>query len=318
MTRDVEAASTHLGVAPPPPLRRDARAAPSAGLPTATPVPHPAVAPSHASRVHRGRLIVGFALIAAIGAGATGVLVAGISDPDAVGVDAIRPGAAAFIGDRGRADGSPFDGRPADGAPLADPPVSPPAGDAEVEPDAPGETPDSDGGAVTDPSQPGTPMPGTDAPAPAPAPSGPAPSTPPPTTSSPAPQPSTPAPQPTPKPSQPTPKPSQPAPQPTTPPPPAAPDPLAFVGLTPNYGFNLLGIRLLSSYTLSLSGEPGSRASVTYASRSAGSVTFDSRGRASLTIGGSLLDTSLSNPLIRVSYSDGTAGAAIEARRDSI
>jgi hypothetical protein len=108
-----------------------------------------------------------------------------------------------------------------------------------------------------------------------------------------------------------------PAPAPAPAPQPAAPPPLAFTGLTENK-VTLLVIPLLSSYTLSLSGEPGSKASVTYGSLPAGSVTFDDGGHTTLTIGGSLLGIELSNPIIRAKYTDGTAGAAVEARRDSI
>ncbi len=96
------------------------------------------------------------------------------------------------------------------------------------------------------------------------------------------------------------------------------PKPLAFAGLKENYTIGLLGIRLLSSYTLSLSGEPGSAATVWYGATRAGSVTFNSNGRATITLGRSLLSLGLSNPLIRVAYSDGTAGSEISARRDSI
>src|SRR5690606_13071862 len=128
-------------------------------------------------------------------------------------------------------------------------------------------------------------------------------------TVNPAPEPSAPAP-PAPAPA-PAPAPNPPAPK------PAAPAPLAFTGLTENR-VTLLVIPLLSSYTLSLSGEPGSKASVTYGSLPAGSVTFDDGGRATLTIGGSLLGIGLSNPIIRAKYTDGTAGAAVETRRDSI
>ncbi|GAA4489680.1 hypothetical protein [Microbacterium panaciterrae] len=108
---------------------------------------------------------------------------------------------------------------------------------------------------------------------------------------------------------------------PTTPPAapaPAAPRPLAFTGLTQHSTIGLLGIRILSSDTLSLSGQPGSTASVSYDSTSVGSVTFDGAGRASLTVGGGLLDLGLGDPVIRVAYSDGTAGAPIQARRSAL
>jgi len=100
------------------------------------------------------------------------------------------------------------------------------------------------------------------------------------------------------------------------PPAPAAPKPLAFAGLTRNATIGLLGIRILSSDTLSLSGEPGAMASVSYGSSPAGSVTFDGSGRATLTVGGSLID--LGDPVITVAYADGTAGAAIHARRSAL
>ena len=96
------------------------------------------------------------------------------------------------------------------------------------------------------------------------------------------------------------------------------PKPLAFTGLTENRAVSLLGIGILSSYTLSLSGEPGSTAAVSYGGNPAGSVTFNSSGRGSVTLGGSLLNLNLSNPIIRAEYSDGTSGKAIQARRDSI
>ncbi|WP_146116755.1 hypothetical protein [Microbacterium sp. MYb64] len=97
---------------------------------------------------------------------------------------------------------------------------------------------------------------------------------------------------------------------------PAAPKPLAFAGLTRNATVGLLGIRILSSDTLSLSGEPGATASVSYGSSPAGSATFDGSGHATLTVGGSLID--LGDPVITVAYSDGTAGTAIHARRSAL
>ncbi|MFB7843725.1 hypothetical protein [Microbacterium sp. NPDC056052] len=100
------------------------------------------------------------------------------------------------------------------------------------------------------------------------------------------------------------------------PPAPAAPKPLAFAGLTRNSTIGLLGIRIFSSDTLSLSGEPGATASVSYGSSPTGSVTFDESGRATLTVGGSLID--LGDPVITVAYSDGTAGTAIHARRSAL
>ena len=104
----------------------------------------------------------------------------------------------------------------------------------------------------------------------------------------------------------------------TTPTTPPAPQPLGFAGLQKNFTLNLLGIKVLGGYTLSLTGEPGATASVTYGGRGAGSVTFDAGGRASITFGRALLDIGLTDPLVRVAYSDGTAGSPIEARRDSL
>lgn len=109
--------------------------------------------------------------------------------------------------------------------------------------------------------------------------------------------------------------PSTPDPEPTTP---AAPAALSFSGLTKNFTVDLLGVKVLGSYTLSLAGQPGSTASVTYGGRSAGSVTFDEAGRGSLTLGRALVDLGLSDPVIRVAYSDGTAGSPIEASRNSL
>lgn len=96
---------------------------------------------------------------------------------------------------------------------------------------------------------------------------------------------------------------------------PPAPKPLAFAGVQKTSG-GLLG--LITSYTLSVTGNPGSKASVTYGSRNAGTITFDSAGNGSLSIGSALLGLTLTNPTIRVAYSDGTAGTAIEAARDSL
>ncbi|GAB3597714.1 hypothetical protein [Microbacterium tumbae] len=103
----------------------------------------------------------------------------------------------------------------------------------------------------------------------------------------------------------------------TTPsnPPAATPAALAFTGKKTN---SLLGTGLLSSYTLSLSGEPGSTVTVWYGSVKAGSRTFDSSGKTSITLGLSLINLGLSNPTIRAAYSDGTAGAEISAPLKSI
>jgi hypothetical protein len=70
---------------------------------------------------------------------------------------------------------------------------------------------------------------------------------------------------------------------------------------------------------LTISGNPGSQAIVTYGSADAGTITFGADGSATVTFGKSLIDLAgLTNPLVRVSYSDGTAGSAIESRRDSL
>ncbi|MDQ4215794.1 hypothetical protein [Microbacterium capsulatum] len=107
------------------------------------------------------------------------------------------------------------------------------------------------------------------------------------------------------------------APAPTAPAAPA-PAPLAFLGLTENSTAGLFGIRIANGYTLSLSGQPGATATVTYGSSRAGSVRFDGAGHASITLGRSLVDLGTDDPLIRVAYSDGTPGAPIEARRSSL
>nr|WP_314842226.1 hypothetical protein [uncultured Microbacterium sp.] len=97
---------------------------------------------------------------------------------------------------------------------------------------------------------------------------------------------------------------------------PPQPAPLAFAGLQKNYGIKVGPLSVLSSYTLTITGQPGAVATVTYGSTSAGSVTFDGNGRATTTFGGSLINLGLNNPTIRVAYSDGTG--AIEAPRDSL
>jgi len=110
-----------------------------------------------------------------------------------------------------------------------------------------------------------------------------------------------------------------PAPPASAPAPPAsAPQPLAFADIEENHVIGLLDIKILSSYSLSLSGQPGSTASVDYGSTRVGSVTFGDDGRASITLGGSLISAGLRNPTIRVAYADGTTGSAIQAPRDSI
>ncbi|MFD5224103.1 hypothetical protein ACFWHT_00640 [Microbacterium sp. NPDC058342] len=316
MTDDFRAASAGLWTEPVAPLRRDARVA-EAGLPSAAPIPR--AAPKEPA-VHRGRLIAGFAAVIVIGVASTtaGVLASGTAGPFTADATAGDRASAAFAEEGGAPGGFPdstlLDAAGSTGAGADDPPTA----DSDSGTDADPQTPPSDGShsGPSDPAQaapdtgPGTSDPGPTEPGPQePGPSEPGPS---------EPGPQEPGPEePSPVPSQPAPQPTQPAPQPTTPPP-AAPDSLRFLDLTPNYGLDLLGIRLLSSYTLTLAGEPGSRASVTYGSLSAGTVTFDTSGRASIKLGRSLLDLGLSNPTIRVAYSDGTAGGAIEARRDSI
>lgn len=300
------------------PLRRDVRI-PAQPLPSAAPVVHAAARPP---AVHRGRLIGGFAAVLAIGLGATTASVltsgAGIAGPALTAeADVLGHGAAALSGggagphDVGRAGGRTDTPRQTE----ADAPPDPGDGsgsDGRADADAPGDDlPGLDDHALT---------PDAGSPAPAPAPGDPGPSTPPDTgVVTPAPEPAPappPAPSPPPAPA-PAPQPAPSAPNPPAATPPAAAAPLAFTGLTENR-VALLGIPLLSSYTLTLSGQPGARASVTYGSLPAGSVTFDGSGRAALTIGGTLLGIRISDPVIRASYSDGTEGAAVEARRSAI
>lgn len=288
MTRDAREVPASLWDAPPPRLRRDQHAS---GLPVAVPVEHAASAPA----ANRRRLIAGFAAVAAIGAATVTAGVLATAAPFAAApvadvateAESVDPPSAASLAGEGGAHGSdlrPLNERTEPAPPAAEEPE--PRLDAGS-----GHRPDA--GTPEDPSV-GVQAPGTDAPSPA------------------DPGPSTPAPAPAP----PAPTPPAPAPPPQAPPTPEAPEPLAFTGLAANHAVNLLGITLLSSYTLSVSGEPGATASVTYGGRSAGSMTFGPDGRASLRIGGSLLG--LTNPMVRVAYSDGTAGAVIEARRDSI
>ncbi|MBW8762385.1 MAG: hypothetical protein JF592_07340 [Microbacterium sp.] len=103
---------------------------------------------------------------------------------------------------------------------------------------------------------------------------------------------------------------------PTTPttPPPVTPKSLTFAGVQKEKS----PLGLITSYTLSVTGNPGSKALVKYGTLEAGTITFDSDGNGSIGVGGALLGLNLFNPMIRVSYSDGTAGSAIEARRDDI
>ncbi|MFE6735850.1 hypothetical protein [Microbacterium sp. NPDC057650] len=123
-----------------------------------------------------------------------------------------------------------------------------------------------------------------------------------------------PAPKPVPRPS----APSAPKPRPSAPATPAAPAPLAFPLIKENRGENWLGIEVLQSYTLSITGQPGSTADVKYGWKDAGTVTFDAAGRATIDIGRSVLDLIPGNALVRAEYSDGTEGDAIEMRRKDI
>ncbi|REJ06403.1 hypothetical protein DY023_06395 [Microbacterium bovistercoris] len=107
-------------------------------------------------------------------------------------------------------------------------------------------------------------------------------------------------------------------PAPPSPSAPVAPAPLAFTGITENRGDNAIGIEIVKSYTLTMTGEPGSTASVEYGWKDAGSVTFDAAGRASLDIGRSVLTLIPGNPRVRAEYSDGTEGDPIEMRRKDI
>ncbi|UJP09461.1 hypothetical protein L2X99_13655 [Microbacterium sp. KUDC0406] len=111
-------------------------------------------------------------------------------------------------------------------------------------------------------------------------------------------------------PSEPTPRPSPAA--------PAAPAPLAFTDIAENPGKNLLGMEIVDSYTLSMTGQPGSTAGVTYGWKDAGSVTFDAAGRGAIDIGRSVLDLIPGNARVRAEYSDGTEGDPIEMRRKDI
>lgn len=297
MTDDWSEATAELWARTAHPLRRDARAAAPAGLPAATPIAH---APQEVAVVHRGLLIAGFAFIAVIGLAATtvGILTSGVGAGVTADASASRHGATSLLAERGVP--SAADDEPEGPADAGDAGASTDPSTA-TDPDAPADgvaNAPVDAGGAPPASGPGSSVPGTGPSDPGPADPGPA--NPGPTN----PGPTTPT----------NPVPSDPAPP--APAPPAAPKPLAFTGITPNYALNILGIKLLASYTLSLSGQPGAKAAVTYGGLPAGTVTFDSGGRASLVVGASLLG--LSNPMIGASYSDGTAGAAIQARRDSI
>lgn len=301
MTDDFTTASSRLWSPPAAPMRRDARAA-DAGLPAAAPVVRAAPRPP---AVRPGRLAVGFTAVAAIG------IVAVTAASLAVGPDAARdlPADAAPAGSgvaslaqEGSGQGHlALPVRPDDALSPLDQvagPASSPVADAagtsapDAAPDTSAPIPTAQGERVPGTTGPGSSLPDASTPGSS------APTTPPtptaPTAPSPAPPPSSPA------------------------PPPAAPRALAFTGITAHHAVNLLGIRVLSGYTLALTGEPGATASVTYAGMRAGSVTFDEAGAARITLGGSLLNLGLTDPLVRAAYSDGTAGAAVEARRSAI
>ncbi|MFE6996322.1 hypothetical protein ACFVAE_10220 [Microbacterium sp. NPDC057659] len=140
----------------------------------------------------------------------------------------------------------------------------------------------------------------------------------PPAQAAPSEPPATRAPAPDPAPKSPPSAPSAPKPAPSTPSTPAAAPPLAFTGIKENRGPNLIGIEIVTSYTLSMTGQPGSTADVTYGWKDAGSVTFDPDGRATLDIGRSVLDLIPGNPNVRAEYSDGTEGDPIEMSRKDI
>ncbi|ALX66075.1 hypothetical protein [Microbacterium sp. XT11] len=282
----------------------------------------------------RGRkiLALGSALVGG-GLIAFGIATSGTADPGALAQEPVTtyadrvdptPGARVPSGERPVADppGSPGDTRVHDAS-------RPPAASTDDPEERTGDEPATPGASAPHPGEPGTTAPAPETPAPTPGPSAPTnPGTPAPGTGTPAPgtpapgtpAPGTPAPG-TPSPGTPspgTPAPGTPAPGTPAPTDPAtAPAPLGFAGLTSDF-VEVLGIKLIGSYTLSLTGQPGATASVTYGGRSVRSVTFDAAGRATATVGRSLVDLGLSNPTIRVAYTDGTAGAAIEAPRDSL
>ena len=72
------------------------------------------------------------------------------------------------------------------------------------------------------------------------------------------------------------------------------------------------------SYTLAMTGEPESTASVRYGWREVGSVTFAPDGSATIDIDRSTLLLIPGNARIRAEYSDGTAGDPIEVRRNDL
>lgn len=296
------------GAPPSPPAspvtmsRREAREARSA-LPAATPIDHAASSSVHGRNgwlVASGVLVAGGIAVTVAGAAALGGLPgAVVGAPDAAGWGIASGGGApstVVVGDAGIPNRIPVSDSPStppgDAAPAPDQetgtattaPSAPRTGrpGQPAGPAAPGSSPSTPGtpGTPTGPANPGTPTgptnPGT--------PTGP---TNPGTPTGPT-DPGTPT------------GPTDPG-TPTGPTTPAAPAPLAFAGISKNYTIGLLGITVLGSYTLGLTGQPGA-----------------GDGRASITLGRSLIDLGLGNPVIRVSYSDGTAGSAIEAARDSI
>lgn len=99
---------------------------------------------------------------------------------------------------------------------------------------------------------------------------------------------------------------------------PTAPAPLAFTGITDNRGENAFGNEVVMTRTLSMTGEPGSTASVQYGWLDAGTVTFDDDGTAALEIDRSTLLLMPGNTRISAEYSDGTDGDPIEVRRNDI
>ncbi|WP_217176956.1 hypothetical protein [Streptomyces sp. AC495_CC817] len=277
--------------------RRDIRDAPAASaLPAAG-----AVARVHAmSSWSRGRkmLAIGSAI------GGIGLIALGVATTGAGDQSALADGPVTTYADR--VDPASDEGVPA-GTPdsIAETDAPEPGPTTESDPDAPANRPDAGDPRVEEPGGAGTPSsPGT------------GPGTEEPGTGTPG---TTPGTNPGTNPGTSNPGTSNPGTNPgTSPTAPSTPKPLGFAGLTENHTLSLLGIKVLGSYTLSLTGQPGSSASVTYGSASAGTATFDGDGRATVTLGRSLIDLGLRNPTIRVAYSDGTAGSAIEAARDSI
>ena len=306
MTHDTEPASAGAGTSPAAASRRAARlgqqpaaaragaAAPGAALPVALPAAAPiAHSDGPGAPTRRRALLIAGTAAAVLCVTAGAVLLAlrgGAADDTATGWNISVSGgdsahsANALLGEGG---GAPVDlerPRPTPTAPPSAPSrTTPPASAEPVAPLVPaapldGEPSGPSGDGTTGGEQPSAPLPGGGTSQP----SGPQPGSP------------------------------------DTPTAPAAATPLAFTGITPNQTIGLLGIRILSSYTLTLSGQPGSTAAVTYDGSPAGSVTFDGSGRASITVGAGALDLGIGDPLITAAYSDGTPGAPIQARRSAI